>query len=86
MHEAAKRAAPELIRDWVFADEAAKYLGVSTGTLAQWRSNKSRNLRWINLVPVRYKISDLKAFVNANASPDTSANENPRRKYRRRAK
>lgn len=46
--------------------EAAKYLGMSVMTMRDWR-NKSRGPVYVKLgTAVRYRASDLKAFVEGN--------------------
>ena len=48
----------------ISADEAAKYLGVSTGTLAVWRSTKRYFLPFVKVGHlVRYRPNDLSEFV-----------------------
>jgi transcriptional regulator with XRE-family HTH domain len=78
--------AEELRTDLVSQEEAARFLGVSVGTLEQWRCRKTRNLPYVKLIPVKYRISDLNAFIEAHVSPGTPSTEKPRRKYRRRSK
>jgi len=48
--------------------EAAQYLNLSVATLRTWRSTHRTNLRWHKLNrAVRYRISDLEAFLQSNA-------------------
>jgi excisionase family DNA binding protein len=48
----------------VSADEAAKFLGVSAGTLAVWRSTKRYFLPFVKMGHlVRYRQSDLSEFI-----------------------
>jgi excisionase family DNA binding protein len=48
----------------ISADEAAKYLGVSAGTLAVWRSTKRYFLPFVKVGHlVRYRPNDLSEFV-----------------------
>lgn len=47
--------------------EAAEFLGVPVGTLAQWRSQR-RGPQYVKLENrlVRYRIADLEAYVSKN--------------------
>jgi excisionase family DNA binding protein len=46
---------------------AAAYLGVSPGTLANWQSTKTRRVPYVKIGRhVRYRQSDLDAFIEAN--------------------
>jgi excisionase family DNA binding protein len=48
-------------------DQAAMYLGVSPGTLANWHSSKSRRVPYVKIGRyVRYRPKDLEAFIEAN--------------------
>jgi excisionase family DNA binding protein len=48
----------------ISADEAAKYLGVSAGTLAVWRSTKRYFLPFVKVGHlVRYRPNDLSEFI-----------------------
>lgn len=45
--------------------EAAKYLGLSPGTLAVWKSTKRYRLKSIKVGgTVRYRLSDLQKFLD----------------------
>jgi len=46
--------------------EAAAYLGCKPQTLAMWASTKRYNLRYVKVGrSVRYRVSDLEAFLNS---------------------
>jgi hypothetical protein len=48
------------------AEEVSKLLKVSVGTLAQWRSTKRYDLKWIRAGgAVRYDMEDVRAFVES---------------------
>jgi len=50
--------------DLVDRKRAAKYLGVSPGTLAVWKCTKRYNLEHVKIGrSVKYRLSDLKKFV-----------------------
>lgn len=51
--------------------EAAEYLGIPEGTLAQWRSQR-RGPPYIKLEErlVRYRLSDLEAYLNRHSELD----------------
>ena len=52
-------------KEFIDPTEAALYLGLSPGTLARWRSEKS-NLPYTKIGgAVRYKKSDLDAYANS---------------------
>lgn len=45
-------------------EQAAKYLGISSSTLANWASSKRVNLRYVRVGrSVKYRVSDLDAFI-----------------------
>lgn len=45
-------------------DQAAKYLGVSVSTLANWASTRRFNLPYVRVGrSVKYRLSDLDAFI-----------------------
>lgn len=47
------------------AQEAAKYLGIHTGTLARWRAERNPNLLYVKVgAAVRYRLSDIEDFIN----------------------
>jgi len=49
----------------ISADDAAKFLGVSAGTLAVWRSTKRYFLPYIKVGHlVRYRQNDLSEFIS----------------------
>ena len=49
----------------ISADEAAKFLGVSAGTLAVWRSTKRYFLPFVKVGHlVRYRPNDLSEFIS----------------------
>ena len=68
--------------------EAAEYLGITQGTLAQWRFWKRYPLRYIRVGrKISYRVSDLEQFLDARTQ--SGVDEVPvktRRKYMRRAK
>lgn len=48
--------------------QAARFLGVSTNTLACWRSTKRYPLVWVRVgTRVRYRHRDLERFLDARA-------------------
>ncbi len=47
MYKAANELSFDELSDQLSPDQAAKMLGVSVGTLAAWRTNKSDNLPYI---------------------------------------
>lgn len=56
--------------DRVTADDAAKFLGISKGTLAIWRCSKRHSIPFYKIGKnVFYKISDLEAFVESTRIP-----------------
>lgn len=49
-------------------EDAAKYLGISSSTLANWACTRKFNIPYIRLgKAVRYRKSDLDAFIESNA-------------------
>lgn len=53
---------------WLTTSEAGSYLSVSSGTLANWRSNGNGPLyRTVGRI-VRYNVNDLDAFMLAGAA------------------
>ena len=71
VHPSPQPAAPIAPGDLLNDKEAAATLNVSTITLANWRSLK-RGPRWVRVGArmVRYRRSDLEAFVAAGDSRD----------------
>lgn len=50
--------------------QAAEMLGISEHTLAKWRSKKRYPLRYVKVGGnVRYRMSDLEAFLNSRVMP-----------------
>jgi hypothetical protein len=46
--------------------QTAKYLGITSDTLAVWRCNKIYNLQYIKVgKSVKYRVSDLDNFINS---------------------
>ena len=76
----------QLIDDLISAEEAAKFLGVSVGTLAQWRHTKAYPLPFIKTATVRYRISDLNKFIAYRTFPGKDETPRAKRQYTRRAK
>ena len=68
--------------------EAANYLGVSAGTLSQWRFHKKFPLRFIKVgAKVAYRISDLEMFLDSRTQSGVAEPTAPKkRKYFRRKK
>jgi hypothetical protein len=63
MQDAADTAAREVLND----RQAAAFLGVSPGTLANWRSSGTVRLPFVKLGrAVRYRVRDLQAFLSKN--------------------
>jgi len=62
--------------------EAAKQLGVSPGTLAKWRCNKTYPLKFTRIgYRIRYRLSDLISFVESRlvgAAPEPSVQRRKR--------
>lgn len=49
-------------------EDAAKYLGISSSTLANWACTRKFNIPYFRLgKAVRYRKSDLDAFIESNA-------------------
>lgn len=54
--------------------QAAKVLGVSTNTLACWRSTRRYSLAWVRVGSrVRYRQADLEKFLEARAETPQAA-------------
>ncbi|MFK8034435.1 MAG: helix-turn-helix domain-containing protein [Hyphomicrobiales bacterium] len=63
--------------------EAAKFLGLSTKTLANWRVSGKFNLPYTKIGErVFYKTSDLMDFVNSNSKQSTSSKLNVSSTYK----
>lgn len=56
-------------------EEAAKYLGISKGTLAVWACKKRYNLPFTKIGKLaKYKVSDLDAFTEGRKTGATNGN------------
>ena len=56
----------ELLNEWLNPQEVKKYYGFSTSTLAKWRMN-NLNLPFSKMGKyIRYKRSDIEAFLESN--------------------
>lgn len=55
------------------ADQAAHYLGLSSGTLSVWRTTGRYNLKYIKVGRmVRYAAGDIKAFIERRTQTHTT--------------
>lgn len=64
-------------------DEAARLLGVSPGSLAVWRSTKRYPLRFVRVGRhVRYRMSDIAAFLELRTEPGDGGSSKRRRRAR----
>ena len=62
---------PELI-ELLTPRDAAKVLRTSYGPLAKWRSTRKYPLRYVRLGgKIYYKLSDVRAFIDARIDPGT---------------
>jgi hypothetical protein len=75
----------ELTNDLVTALAAATFLGVTPGTLAQWRSQKTYPLPYVKTSKVFYRVSDLHKFLEFRTFPGKVEAPKPKRKYVRKA-
>jgi len=63
--------------------ETSEVLGVAKGTLTVWRHRRSQPLRWVQVGrSIRYRRTDIAAFIEANLTEGTS----PRKTTVRRAR
>jgi len=54
------------------SSEAARFLGISVGTLAVWRSTGRYNLRFVKIGSrVRYRIADIEKFIQERTRSHT---------------
>ena len=74
----------ELDRYCIRAKEAAKFIGVAEATLAQWRMT-GEGPQFVKNGPrqVLYRIADIKAWIDGNVVPNTSAYDVRERQRRR---
>jgi hypothetical protein len=75
---------PELVNDLVTALQAATFLGVTPGTLSQWRSRKTYPLPYIKTSKVFYRVSDLRKFLEFRTFPGKVEAPKAKRKYVRK--
>jgi hypothetical protein len=56
------------------SEQAAKFLGTTANTLGVWRCNRAVRLPFIKLgKAVRYRLSDLEAYLKANTVDGSEA-------------
>lgn len=59
----------------ITAKEAARLLGTTEKTLADWRCRRTRNLPFVKIgASVRYAIADIEAFIAANTDHAGASN------------
>jgi len=55
------------IQSLLTPDQVAKYLGITTRSLANWRSSGSEDLPWTKAGgSIRYRLSDVDAYLSQN--------------------
>jgi len=65
-------------------EQAAEILQLTAGTLTVWRCTRRYPLRYVKVGgKVRYRASDLEAFLNSRTMPGVPEQDSPRGRARR---
>ena len=78
---------PRFPARYLRAEQAAEFLGTTANTLGVWRCKRTVQIPYIKVgKSVKYRLSELKAFLAKNTVPATTGEEEQPARQTRRAK